>query len=216
MPFSFVPSSGGTLSDAARLRKNLHHEIDDAFRLLAMYWLETGNRTKPILKDFVAERELAVSGRALKEAIYCLSYWRAGISPDGWTAMLSIFGDPAAVWRYMLHAVCVARSDRDLAKVAAALAERLLRQGHIDPAQVEREARSNPRFARMMQMVRIDRVGDPNRNHPSIASASRRAGGLAQIGEFLPSEVAAQNRQPAIGRGDQALAVDMAQRRAQA
>ena len=122
----------------------------DALKLLAIFWLWNGPATKPNLKDFVKQQKIIISQRTVKDATRYLRYWPAGVTADGWTAVFSMWGDPEAIWQYLLEAVSVAESDRHLAKISSGLANPLIKRHPSLKPLFDAQVLADPTFNRML------------------------------------------------------------------
>jgi len=66
-------------------------------------------------------------------------------------AVFGMWGDPEAIWQYLLGAVDAAETDRHLAKISTSLARPLIKRHAFLKPRFNRQALADPRFKRMLE-----------------------------------------------------------------
>ena len=125
-------------------------------QLLAAFWLDgdlqpDNNATKlQQLTSFVEKRQFRTADDAVENAAKHLQVRFVKEDVRTWVCWLSFMGHPHAIWNFMLNAVCLAKTDDQLWRIASDLAEILLAHyGSLMPF-FENQARKDPKFARML------------------------------------------------------------------
>jgi len=131
----------------------LQNKERDALRLLAIFWLWNGASEKPNLKDFVKQQKISISQRTVKDATRYLRYWPAGATANGWTAAFGMWGDPEAIWQYLLEAVGVSETDRHLTKISTHLVKPLIKRHPFLQPRLCAHAATDPQFKRILEHV---------------------------------------------------------------
>ena len=97
------------------------------------------------------QKDLSISQRTVKDATRYLRYWHAGVTADGWTNVFGMWGDPEAIWQYLLGAVEAAESDRHLTKISTGLARPLIKRHAYLKPRFDTQSMANPQFKRMLE-----------------------------------------------------------------